>query len=254
MLTIPEGYSVADLHLHTSVSDGMAETAEVLRYVQECTSLNVIAITDHDTIEGGLRARDLAARLGYRFEVIVGAEITTRRGHLLGLFLERDVPPLQPLAHTLQAIHEQGGLAVAPHPMSWLTFSLGQRSIERVLAAQEHGVYLDALEVVNASVAGRLVQGKITRLNRQRYGLAEVGSSDGHFLPHIGTGCTLFPGHTAEDLRQSLLRRQTQAVQNDAQQRQPIGVGTLLQQQFRSLIVLPSRSLRRPLRERIRGR
>lgn len=247
----PNGYGIADLHIHTSISDGMASVAEVLRWAQDRTSLDVLAVTDHETIEGGLRAQDLAVRMGYRFEVIVGAEITTRQGHLLALFLERNIPRFQSLGHTLQAIHEQGGIAVVPHPMSWLTFSIGQLSIERAMRSPAEGGYLNALETVNASPAGRVAHRKVRHLNSQRYGLAETGGSDSHSLLDIGTACTLFPGRTAQDLRQAVLRRQTVAVRNDTP-RVPVGVGALLRQQFRSLIVLPSRSLSRPLWKRIR--
>jgi len=69
---------LADVHMHTNYSDGTGSVEEVLAFAQERTSLDVIAITDHDTIEGALRARDLAAERDYRFEVIVGEEISTR--------------------------------------------------------------------------------------------------------------------------------------------------------------------------------
>src|SRR5512146_2001668 len=57
---LPRGF--ADVHMHTNYSDGTGSVEDVLRFAQEHTRLDVIAITDHDTIEGALRARDLAAR------------------------------------------------------------------------------------------------------------------------------------------------------------------------------------------------
>ncbi len=247
----PEGYGLADLHLHTRVSDGMADIPDVLRYVQDQTRLDVIAVTDHETCEGGLRARDLAKRMGYHVEVIVGAEITTRQGHVLALFLERDIPRYLSLADTLQAVHEQGGLAIAPNPMSWLTFSIGEGSLDRVAQSRQQGVFLDALETVNASPAGRVASQKVRRLNQQRYNLAETGSSDSHFLTEIGAAYTAFPGHTAEELREAIRQRQTVALHAEIRPA-PVGVDALIHQQFRSLVVLPGRSLTRPLRERIR--
>src|SRR6478752_3551681 len=79
----------ADIHMHTSLSDGLMSVQEILDWVQEKTDLDVIAVTDHDDLEGGLLARDLAVKGGYRFEVIPGIEVTTRAGHLLALFLEK---------------------------------------------------------------------------------------------------------------------------------------------------------------------
>jgi hypothetical protein len=82
---------LADLHMHTNYSDGTGSVEEVLAFAEHHTTLDVIAITDHDTIEGALRARDLAAQREYRFEVIVGEEISTREGHLLALFLRHPI-------------------------------------------------------------------------------------------------------------------------------------------------------------------
>ena len=74
----PNDRGLADVHMHTTYSDGTGSVEEVLSFAQNHTTLDVIAITDHDTIEGALRARDLADKHAYRFEVIVGEEISTR--------------------------------------------------------------------------------------------------------------------------------------------------------------------------------
>src|SRR5438477_9979722 len=73
----------ADLHLHTSHGDGLIELPALLAYVEERTDLDVIAVTEHDQIDAALRLRELHARGRYRFEVVVGAEVTTVEGHLL---------------------------------------------------------------------------------------------------------------------------------------------------------------------------
>lgn len=76
----------ADLHLHTSCSDGMASVARLLDHVESHTGLDVIAITDHDSLRGAMRARDRWARGSYRFDLVPGMEVTTTEGHLLALF------------------------------------------------------------------------------------------------------------------------------------------------------------------------
>ena len=148
----------ADIHIHTRVSDGMASVAETLAHVEERTTLDVIAVTDHEDARGGLEARELAARRGLRVEVIPGAEVTTRQGHLLALFIERTPPIFRSVEATLEAIHAQGGIAVAAHPMSWLTRSLSARTIDRVTARNEAGATFDAIEA-NFSPAGRVSAG-----------------------------------------------------------------------------------------------
>ena len=86
------------MHLHTLWSDGTAAVAELLDWVEEATDLDVIAITDHERIDGAQRALELHARGGYGYDLVVGEEVTTRRGHLLGLFLDRSRPRAAPAA------------------------------------------------------------------------------------------------------------------------------------------------------------
>ena len=104
----------ADLHIHTCHSDGTASVRETLEYASMHTGLDVIAITDHDTIDGAIEAAALAKL--YRVEVVVGEEITSREGHVLGLFLTSRVPPRLSALETVAAVHAQGGLAIAAHP------------------------------------------------------------------------------------------------------------------------------------------
>src|ERR671936_966835 len=116
--------------------------------------LDVIAVTDHDTVEGAWRVRDLAVQRNYTVEVIVGIEVTTARGmHLLGLFVEKPLRMYQPVAHAMEQIVAQGGLCLAPHPLSPLTPSLGRRTIDALWAA---GYPLMAVETANPTPAGRI--------------------------------------------------------------------------------------------------
>lgn len=242
----------ADLHTHTSFTDGMMDVRALLDHFEERTDVDVVALTDHDDLTAGLVARDLAERHHYRFEVIVGCEVTTLSGHLIGLFLESPVPRLQSMEKTLQAIHRQGGLAIAPHPLSWLTFSLGQRALLRAARSQDTGVYFDGIETANPSLAAQIVRDRVVRLNRETLGLAEIGASDAHFLAAAGSGITHFPGHTAEDLRRAILRRMT-AAESFHVPLSAIGYGELVKQQVRSLVMLPARNAAKPLR-RLLGR
>src|SRR5579859_2048451 len=132
-----DGYrGLADVHMHTTYSDGTGSVAEVLNFAEEHTSLDVIAITDHDTIEGALRARDLAATRDYRFEIIVGEEISTREGHLLALFLREPVAPDQSIERSIELVHAQGGLAVVAHPFNRVFRHSVQRSVMNRLLRQ----------------------------------------------------------------------------------------------------------------------
>ena len=230
--------STADLHIHTSLGDGMADIPELLAYVEERTDLSVIAITEHDGLQAAFAAREAWSRGRYRYELIVGEEVTTIEGHLLALFIDEPVPSLKPLLPTLEAIHKQGGLAIIPHPMSWLTRSLGQRVIERVLRGRTEGVYFDAIEV-SGSPAARVSAKKVQRLNREQYHLPEIGSSDAHFPETIGTSKTLFEGSTAQELRAAILAGKTSAEVGAYPSMRQIGVGRIVRQQWRGMMATP---------------
>lgn len=199
----------ADLHLHTCFSDGWPTPTDLLTHVVRRTDLDVIAITDHDTIDGALRAAELAS--GWkRPHVIVGEEVSSRHGHILGLFLTKRVRPGMSAAVTIEAIHEQGGLAFAAHPF-WRTRSQRRtRPVHGVgwLAAE---LDFDGIEVENSTPGFYLFNQLARRLNDGAE-LAELGSSDAHILDAVGRSYTAFPGTTARGLRRALESGRTRAM------------------------------------------
>ena len=228
-----DGYGAADVHIHSTVSDGMASVSDILEYVARKGELDVIAIADHDEIKGAYEARELAARRKYPFEVVIGMEINTLEGHLLALYLESPVPSHQPVIETVAAIHDQGGLCIAPHPMSMLSESLSHRDIQRVIESSNLKVYLDGIETINGTIVGRISNRRAKKINRI-YNLAETGSSDAHFLISVGTAVTLFPGHTAEDLRRGILEGTTVARNGKGVSYFDIGLWQIIRQQRKS--------------------
>ncbi len=218
----------ADLHIHTRVSDGMASIEQVLEYVEHRTDLDVIAVTDHEDVTGGLQARELAAKRGYRFEVVAGAEVTTRQGHVLAWFIEENPPSFRQVESTLEMIHAQGGLSAVPHPLSWLTRSLSMRTLDRLWMRDEPGITFDAIELANPSPAGLRTRAKAVAANRERWGLPAVGASDAHHLPHVGTGWTEFEGRTAIDLRDAIESGTTRGVMTRYPSAGAVGYGSLV--------------------------
>jgi predicted metal-dependent phosphoesterase TrpH len=212
----------ADLHIHTTFGDGTATVRQIMDYVRDETDLNVIALTDHDDLRAGQQGLELAG--AYPFEVIPGMEITTLQGHLLALFLEKPVKMLRSVEWTLQAVHDQGGICIAPHPLSWLTRSLGERAMRRVHDDPHPEIQFDAVEVINPSLAGRVTAAKIKSLNDTDFHLAETGSSDAHHLAGVGSAYTEFDGTSALDLRRSITAKSSGADGKFEWQREMTGL------------------------------
>lgn len=103
-----------DMHTHCEASPDSLTPVRVQAARIKEVGLDVVFATDHDTIDGALRLRELAD--GYR--LIVGEEITSADGDLVGLFLERAVPRGLPGEETIARIHDQDGLVCIPHPFS----------------------------------------------------------------------------------------------------------------------------------------
>jgi len=194
----------ADMHVHSLYSDGTATVAQILEHVEHHTELDVIAITDHERIDGALRAAELHASGGYSFDLVIGEEITTRRGHVLALFVTERIPALRPLEETLGAIHAQGGIAIAAHPLAPIPLSVGSRSLRRMRNHATRGVHFDAIELFNPRHAGKTRHEARLALNARELALPGVGNSDAHVLEGIGTGRTTFAGHTAADYRAAI--------------------------------------------------
>jgi predicted metal-dependent phosphoesterase TrpH len=197
----------ADVHIHSRHSDGAADIRTILHYACTHSELDVIAIADHDTLEGSLRARDLARR--YPIEAIPAMEVTSAHGHILALFIERPIPRGLSAEETIALIHEQSGLAIAAHAVE--PFSEGLLSLRpRPLSLEQiRRMGVDALEVFNAGLTIPPIEW-LGYLAARQIGAAATGGSDAHYLGTIGRGVTLFPGRSAEDFRQAVLERKTQ--------------------------------------------
>jgi predicted metal-dependent phosphoesterase TrpH len=197
----------ADLHLHTNYSDGWPSPLAVVEAAGDL-GLDIVAITDHDTIEGALRGAEYANGMTGGPFVIVGEEVSSRDGHILGLFLERRIRPGMSARATVAAIHRQGGVAVAAHPF-WRTqhgrgtsaHGVGWRAVE---------LEFDAIEVEN-STPGFYLFNQMAHRACDSVGRTELGNSDAHIVDAIGRAYTTFPGRTPAALRAAIEQRTTRA-------------------------------------------
>ena len=190
------------------MGDGLSSIEEILDSAERA-GLDVIALTDHDDIRGAFALRELAARRSSPVAVVPGVEVTTRSGHLLALWIEDEIPMFCPLANAISLIHKAGGVAIVPHPLSYLTFSIGEGALRQLVEYGDRERMVDAIELRNPSYAGRVRASRATWLNGHVLRIAATGSSDAHHAALVGTCWTDFAGTTPEDLRAALRGRAT---------------------------------------------
>jgi predicted metal-dependent phosphoesterase TrpH len=170
-----------DLHCHTNASfDSLSDPGSVVR-AAATRGLTHLAITDHDRIDGALRARD-AAPAG--LQVIVGEEVRTADGDLIALFLEHAVEPHRPARETIEAIRAQGGLVGIPHP-----FDKFRGSMLKDPRLEAMAQLVDWVETHNARVVGGSGNERAQEFAREM-GLPGVAVSDAHSVLEVGVAYT----------------------------------------------------------------
>ncbi|MCL5108439.1 MAG: PHP domain-containing protein [Chloroflexi bacterium] len=186
-----------DLHTHTYLSpDSTAKLADIVRAVQR-RGLDGIAVTDHNRVEGALKLRELAP-----FPVIVGEEIETAEGEIIGLFLSELVPARLSPEETIARIRAQGGLVYVPHPFDRVRRGshLTAAALRRILGQ------IDLLEVINSRTTFPWDNRRAERFCAL-HNLHRGAGSDAHLPREIGQAWVeLSPFGTAEEFLHGLER------------------------------------------------
>jgi predicted metal-dependent phosphoesterase TrpH len=177
------GWVRVDCHLHTSVSGDAVTSIDELAEQVEQERLDVVCITDHNVTAAAVAA----AERGIGARVIVGEEIRTRDGDVIGLFLTERIPYVLPLAEVTALIRAQGGLIYLPHPFDPGRSSLG--SVAEQLCADG---LADVIEVFNAKISDQSLNQQAAQL-AARFGLPGGAGSDAHDPDGIGAAYLAMP-------------------------------------------------------------
>ena len=172
----------ADLHIHTGYSPDSATPLE--RVIARCTErgINCVAITDHNTIAGALDMKRVAP-----FKVIVGEEIDTAQGEVIGYFLTDEIPRGLPADETVRRIKKQGGLVAVPHPFDSFRLSALRRD-----TLEELVPHIDIIEVFNARLLLRRHADR-ARAFADAHGLLASAGSDAHTASEVGNAYIEMP-------------------------------------------------------------
>ncbi len=172
----PPGRVRVDLHTHTMWSGDSTTTPEEFASAVEHSGLDVVCITDHNAIEGAVELRH---RLACR--VVVGEELRTAAGEIIGLFLTERVPMGISHVDAAKAIRDQGGVVYIPHPFDPMRRNMNEAALYE-LAEND---LIDAVETLNAKTS-------LASLNRRaaefaaEFGIVGGAGSDGHVPDALG--------------------------------------------------------------------
>jgi predicted metal-dependent phosphoesterase TrpH len=168
-----------DLHLHSCYSDDAGGTPEEIMKLLQKKGLQGMALTDHNTLQGSIKAQQTAP---HDFLVIPGVEISTADGHLLALNVTKSIPAGLSVEQTVENILEQGGIAIVPH--LFRLFS----GIKKEKLTHIHSK-IPALEVFNGCSVPR-TNLKTARVAKS-FHLGGTGGSDSHDPRYAGYAYTV---------------------------------------------------------------
>ena len=164
------------MHTHSEYSPDSRTPLAAQLAAAKAAGLDVLCATDHNTIEGALRLREAADGI----RVIVGEEVSSRDGEIIGLFLEKPIPRDRSAEETIELIHEQGGIVSVPHPFSRnRLYHIRRAALDRVYGQ------IDCIEVFNAREAFARDNRRAEAFAKEREIPGAVGS-DAHRTSEIG--------------------------------------------------------------------
>lgn len=184
---------IYDLHIHSeNSSDGILNVRNIVEIAIR-KKLSGIAITDHNTIKGGLKAKKYETK---DFKIVIGSEISTERGDVIGLFLSEEIKS-NDFYKVISEIKDQNGIIVIPHP-----FDDSRHSA--VHPTKDDEKIIDCIEGFNSRCIFQKYNKKAVKF-AEKYNLTITAGSDAHFANEIGNAGIITD---SEDLREAILKNE----------------------------------------------
>jgi predicted metal-dependent phosphoesterase TrpH len=183
------------MHVHTTYSDGLNTPEEMVKAAIK-KGLDGLAVTDHDNVDGSLRAEKFAKNLKNDFKIITGTEIRSAKGDILAYGIRENVKPMMSVEETVERIHDLGGIAVAAHPFQLLSVKQG---------IGEDAIKTDAVEILNSGNV-------LMRLNKRseelakKYNMPVSAGSDSHCILSVGNAGIICDSNPIEAIMKKKVR------------------------------------------------
>lgn len=238
------------LHVHTTFSDGLATTEEILDELHRNSDADVVAFADHDDVRAFFAAQAWKERHPEsRLEPLWACELTIAHfKHLLAFVFEPPFPrqpprKFLPLEEAVRQIHAMGGVVVVPHPDAFWV-GIGRHRLGRVA----HDLGIAGIELFNPYQRSRRSIGNLRRFN-ERHALLALGGCDAHHIEDLYQVHVEYPGQGVAALHRAFRERTVQPVWGATRSRVPMR--QQLRQHTRSMVVSPYQQISAWLNRRV---
>jgi predicted metal-dependent phosphoesterase TrpH len=169
-----------EVHTHTKYSHDSSLNKWLYLFMLKIRKINTIAITDHNEISGAIEFKDFLERYG--INVIIGEEIFTNKGEVIGLFLSQKIEPGKSVRDTILEIKKQGGIVYIPHPYD-------EKRYKTVLPEEEIKNNIDLIDIIEIhngrNICSYFSDHQLSIANKYPSALKLVGS-DAHTFIELG--------------------------------------------------------------------
>ena len=175
-----------DLHIHSQYSPDSSSSIQDILKVAKKKGLDGIAITDHDSLWGYMRAKEIVKKFG--LQLIPGYELMTNQGELLILGTEELIQQTLNIQEVLKIAYDLGAVVIAPHPFDPIRNGLGELL---------DYLKIDGIEVIN----GHSLNNKRAKLYAEKNNLGQTGGSDAHHHLEVGDAWTECEGDVLKSIK-----------------------------------------------------
>ena len=168
-----------DLHIHSEYSEDAFGTAKEIKKILQKKGLCGMAITDHNSLKGGVKASSLSSK---DFIIIPGVEISTKDGHMIGLNVSKEIPKGLTIQETVEKIIDNDGIPIVPHLFRNMS-GIKENKLQSIINK------IDAVEVYNGCSLPK-TNLKISKV-AEKYNLGGTGGSDSHDPKYAGYAYTI---------------------------------------------------------------